>query len=260
MWAPAQAVVNYGELSGAMVIAAALTDRALNDRQKSWLTDRSGRLRGWVADAKRRSLPNMLARRQVQRGFLAIVFLGEIVLAWYLAKSVNYQGRGGGATAHDVVAADLLLFIAPLLVSALVLIKAGPRLMRSLIGSGHLPACLGKCLLAALAADILAYGALRVMDETFLVFGPRALLDWWDIRLWIYAVEYAVSGAIVSAVIISNLLSLAFAATGIGILLLGVTMLQVGLLAQIVARYPKGPLLGSSIAIAGLAAVVSDWM
>ena len=98
------------------------------------------------------------------------------------------------------------------------------------------------------------------LSMTVVAFGPRALLDWWDARLWIYAVEYALSGVIVSAIMIANLLAAILGAAGLGILVLALMLLQAELLARLIARYPKGSLLGSSIAVAGLAIVIKDWM
>jgi hypothetical protein len=159
-----------------------------------------------------------------------------------------------------VLVAESLLFAAPLCVAALVLIKAGPRLVHLLIGSGSLPVCVGKCFAAALAADAVAYGAIQVLGATFKAFGPRALLDWWDVRLWIYAIEHAVSGTIVSAMMIAHLLLAVCAAAGLVALLLMLMLLQIEIPARIIARYPRGALLGSSIAIAGLAVMIQDWI
>ncbi len=98
------------------------------------------------------------------------------------------------------------------------------------------------------------------MDATFIAFGPRALLAWWDPRLWIYAAEYAITGVIVSVLVIAGLLVALFAAAGLVVLLIVLTMLQAAFLAGIIARYPRGSLLGSSIAVAGLAIVIKDWI
>src|SRR5262249_41979739 len=157
----------------------------------------------------------------------------------------------GAATAGEVVMAELVLFVAPLCFSALLLVRFGPRFIDLLTRYRHLPACAAKCLGAAIAANALGYGALQVMNVTFLGFGPRALLDWWDFRLWIYAVEYAVSGAIVSAMMIANLLLATCVAAGAVIGLVALVLLQAELLARTVTRYPRGSLLGSSIAVAG---------
>jgi hypothetical protein len=258
MWSAPQSLVNYGEAVGTMIVAGVLIDWALNERQRTWLADRSARLWNGAAGVRRRWLLDIFGRAQFQRVFLALVFLGEAVLVWDLARRMGY--RGMTATLRDVLVADLLLFIMPLCVAAAALIAAGRRLMALLVGSGNLPACLGKCAAAALAANLIAYGALRAMDATFVAFGPRALLDWWDVRLWIYAAEYALSGVIVSAIMIANLLVAILGAAGLGILVLALTLLQAELLARLIARYPKGSLLGSSIAVAGLAIVIKDWM
>jgi hypothetical protein len=258
MWSSAQALVNYGEAVGTMIVAGALADWSLNDRQRRRLANGAARMWGFVAAARRRWVPDKLCHPQLQRNFLAVVFLCEAVLVWYLANRMDY--RGTSASPGDVLAANLLLFVAPLCVAALSLVKAGPRLVRLLVGAGNLPACLGKCAVAALAADALGYGALRLMNATFMAFGPRALLDWWDARLWIYAAEYALSGVIVSAIMIANLLVAVLGAAALGILVLALTLLQAELLARLITRYPKGSLLGSSIAVAGLAIVIKDWM
>ena len=258
MWSSAQALVNYGEAVGTMIVAGALADWSLNDAQRRRLADAAVRARGLVADLRRRGLLDQLCHPQLQRNFLAVVFLCEAMLVWYLAHRMDY--RGTYATAGDILVADLMLFVMPLGVAAWVLVKAGPRLVTLLVGSGNLPSCFAKCLAAALFADLLGYGALKLMNATFVVFGPRALLDWWDARLWIYAAEYAVSGAIVSAMMIANLLAALLGATGLALLLVASVLLQFELLGRMIARYPKGSLLGSSIAVAGLAIVIKDWM
>jgi hypothetical protein len=113
---------------------------------------------------------------------------------------------------------------------------------------------------AALGADLLGYAALQVMNETFIAFGPRADLAWWDVRLWIYAAEYALSGVIVSAMMIANLLAATLGAAGLGLVLIAAVLLQAELLARVVARHPNRVLLGGGVAVAGLATVVKDWM
>src|SRR6185437_8928367 len=148
----------------------------------------------------------------------------------------------------------------PLAVAAAALFTAGPRLVAALTGRGGLIACLGKCAAAAIAAGALGYGALKVMNLTFVAFGPRALLDWWDPRLWIYAVEYAIAGVIISATMIASLLAALLAGAGLVIGLIMLALLQAEFLAGLIARYPRGSLLGSSIAVAGLAIVIKDWI
>jgi hypothetical protein len=258
MWSSAQALVNYGEAVGTMIVAGALADWSLNDAQRRRLADGGARLRGFVATARRRWVLDKLCHPQLQRNFLAVVFVCEAVLVWYLANRMGY--RGTRASAGDILLADLLLFVAPLCVAALSLVKAGPRFVRLLVGAGNLPACLAKCAMAALGAGALGYGALQLMNATFAAFGPRALLDWWDARLWIYAAEYAFSGVIVSAIMLASLLVAVLAAAGLVVLFLALTLQQAEFLARIIARYPKGSLLGSSIAVAGLAIVIKDWM
>jgi hypothetical protein len=258
MWTSAQALVNYGEAVGTMIVAGALGDWSLNDAQRRRLADGATRLWAVIGGVRRRGLVDKFCRPQPQRNFLAVVFLCEALLVWCLARHMDY--RGTYATAGDILLADLLLFAMPLGVATYALVKAGPRLVTLLVGSGNLPSCWAKCVAAALAADLLGYGALRLMDATFIAFGPRADLDWWDVRLWIYAAEYAVSGVIVSAMMVANLLAVLFGAAGLAVLLVGLAMLQIELFARIIARYPKGSLLGSSIAVAGLAIVIKDWM
>jgi hypothetical protein len=65
---------------------------------------------------------------------------------------------------------------------------------------------------------------------------------------------------IVSAMVIASLLLALLAAAGAAILLVNLTLLEGELLARIIARYPRGSLLGSSIAVAGLAIVIKDWI
>jgi hypothetical protein len=59
---------------------------------------------------------------------------------------------------------------------------------------------------------------------------------------------------------LASLLVAVLAAAGLVVLFLALTLQQAELLARIIARYPKGSLLGSSIAVAGLAIVIKDWM
>ena len=252
--------MNDAELVGAMIIVAVLADWALNEPQRRWLTDRAARTRDWVGQARRRSLLDIFGRTKLQRVFLALVFLCEELLVRDLAQHRRDQGRDGAASAQDVLVAETVLFIAPLCVAAMVLVTAGPRVVDALSARGDLPACLAKSFAATLIAGLLAYGAIVVMDKTFLAFGPRALLDWWDIRLWIYAAEYAVTGAIVSVVMISTLLFVACAAAGVATLVVGFTMQQADILARTVAHYPKRGLLAGSTAVVGLAAIVQDWL
>jgi hypothetical protein len=257
MWAPTQILVNYGEGVGTMIVASSLIDWTLGDRQRSWLADRSARLWAFAAGVRRRWLLDAFSHAPVRQVFLAFVFLSEAVLVWQVSARMGY--RGAHATLSDVVVADLMLFVAPLCVSALALCLAGPRLIRLLVGSGNLLACLAKSFAAAIAANSLGYGMLRVMSATFLAFGPRAWLDWWDPRLWVYAAEYALSGVIVSAMLIASLLAAALSAAGLFLVLIALIRRQVEFFAGLIARYPKGSLLGSSVAVAGLAIVIKDW-
>jgi hypothetical protein len=257
MWSSAQALVSYGEAVGTMIVAGALADWSLNDRQRGRLAATAAHARSFIADVRRRALLDRFDHPQMRRNFLAAVFLCDALIVFYLARRMGYHGSG--ANALDVLAGDLLLFIMPLAVAAAALAAIGPPLVALLTGRGNLPACFGKCLLAALAADALGYGALRVMNLTFIAFGPRAALDWWDARLWIYAVEYAASGVIASAMVIASLLFAMLAVAGLAILALVMVLVQAELLAGIIARYPRGSLLGSSIAVAGLAIVIKDW-
>jgi hypothetical protein len=258
MWSSAQALVNYGEAVGTMIVAGALADWSLNDRQRGLLGAAAARARSFVAGIRRRALLDRFGHPQMRRNFLAAVFLCDALIVAYLAHRMGY--RGSTASAPDVLVGDLLLFVMPLAVAAAALAAIGPPLITLLTGRGNLPACLGKCLLAALAADALAYGALQVMNLTFVAFGPRAGLDWWDARLWVYAVEYAASGVIVSAMVIASLLFAVLAAAELLILLMMMVLVQAEFLARVIARYPRGALLGSSIAVAGLAIVIKDWV
>ena len=258
MWSSAQALVNYGEAVGTMIVAGALADWSLNDRQRRLLGAAAARVRTVVAAIRRRALLDRFAHPQMRRNFLAAVFLCDALIVAYLAHRMGY--RGSTASAPNVLAGDLLLFVMPLAVAAAALAAIGPPLIALLTGRGNLIACLGKCLLAALAAGAFAYGALRVINLTLHAFGPRAALDWWDARLWVYAVEHAASGVIVSAMVIASLLFGVLAAAGLSILLVMMVLLQAEFLAGIIARYPRGSLLGSSIAVAGLAIVIKDWV
>jgi len=258
MWASAQALVNYGEAVGTMIVAGALADWSLSDAQRRRLADGAARLRTFVADIGQRRLVGAFCHPQLQRNFLAAVFLCESLLVCLLARHLDY--RGTEATARDVLIGELLLFVVPLGVAALALLKTGPRLIRLMLGRGNLPACFAKCLVAALVANVLGFAALELMNETYFAFGPRAELDWWDARLTIYAAEYAVSGMIVSAMMIANLLLVVLAAASLVLMLMGSLLLEADLFARLIARYPKGSLLGSSIAVAGLAIVLKDWM
>jgi hypothetical protein len=258
MWASAQALVNYGEAVGTMIVAGALADWSLNDAQRARLARGAARTWAVVADLRGRALTARLCRPQPQRNFLAVVFLCQALLVWHLARHMDYHGNA--ATARDVLFADLLLFVLPLGVAAWALVRGGPRLVRLLVGRQNLPACLGKCVAAALAAGLLGYAALALMNTTFQAFGPRAEIDWWDVRLSIYAAEYALAGVIVSVMLIAGLLVAILGATGLALLLVAAVLLQAEFLARIVARYPRGSLLGSSIAVAGLAIVIKDWM
>src|SRR5262249_51654144 len=155
--------------------------------------------------------------------------------------------RGTSASVRNVLLGDLMLFVMPLGVAAAALFRAGPRLLAALTGHGGLLVCLGKCLAAAIVADALGYGALKGVDATVMAFGPRALLDWWDPRLWIYAAEYAITGVIVSAMVIATLLLALLTAAGLVAALIKLVLLQAELIAGMVSRYPRGSLLGSSI-------------
>jgi hypothetical protein len=258
MWSSAQALVSYGEMVGTMLVAGALADWSLGDAQRRWLGGRAARVRTASGAARRRRLLDLLCHPKVRRNLLAAAFLCDAVLVSHLALRIGY--RGTSATARDILLGELLLFVAPLGVTAWALAGAGPRFVALLAGRGNLPACWAKCAAAALAATLLGYAALATIDATFRAFGPRAVLDWWDARLWIYAAEYALAGVIVSAMMIAGLLVVLLGAAGLALLVIGLAMAQGELLARIIARYPRGALLGSSIAVAGLAVVLKDWM
>jgi hypothetical protein len=258
MWSSAQALVTYGETVGTMIVAGALADWSLGDAQRRWLGERAAEARAFVAAVRRRRLLDLLCRQRVQRGLLAVAFLCDLALDWQLTRRIDY--RGTLATGHDILLGKLLLFVVPLAVAALVLVRAGPRFVALLVGRGNLPVCWAKCAAVALAAGLLGYGSVALIDATLRTFGPRAVLDWWDARLWIFAAEHALSGVIASALTIAGLLVVLLGAAGLALLLVGLAIGQIGLLARIIARYPRGALLGSSIAVAGLAVVIKDWM
>ncbi len=258
MWAVTQALVSYAEVLGTIFVACALIDWMLADRQRRRIAEAAARLRGVAAAAQRRWMVEKFGRPRLRRVLLAGVFLGEALAFSFFAHRMGYGSHA--ANARDVLIGELLLFVAPFCVTAVVLIAAGPRLIAALTDTGNLLACTGKCLATALAADAAGYGALRAMDATFAVFGPRALIAWWDARLWIYAAEYAVSGVIVSAIAIAQLLLAICAAAGLATLALMLALLQAEGLAGMMRRYPRQPLLGSSIALAGLAVIAKDWI
>ncbi len=256
MWAATQALVSYAEALGTIFVVGALIDWMLVDRQRRRIADGAARLWGLAGAARRRWVAEKLGRRHVRRAFLAAVFLGEALVFSFLARRMGYGSRA--ANAGDVLIGDLLLFVAPFCLAAVALIAAGPRLIAALTDGGNLLACTAKCLTVALAADVAGYGALRAMDATFALFGPRALIDWWDPRLWVYAAEYAVSGVIVSAMAIAHLLLAICAVAGVATLALVLGLLQAEALAGVIRRYPRQPLLGSSIALAGLAVMAKQ--
>ncbi len=156
MWSSAQALMNYGEAVGTMIVAGALADWSLNDRQRGLLAAAAARVRGLAAGIRRRALLDRFGHPQMRRNFLAAVFLCDALIVSYLAHHMGY--RGAGASAGDVLAGDLLLFVVPLGVAAAALLTAGPRLVALLTDRGGLLAGLGKCIAAAIAAGALAYG------------------------------------------------------------------------------------------------------
>jgi len=258
MWSSAGLLVSYGEAVGTIVVAGALVDWSLSDRQRQRLAAASARLHGLIAAFRRRALLDRFGQPKMRRSVLAAVLLCDALIVGCLAHQMGYGGSR--ASALDVFLGDLMLFAMPLAVAAAALATAGPRLVTVLTARGDLLACLGKCVVATLATGALGYGALQVMNTTFLAFGPRALLDWWDPRLWIYAAEYAGSGVIVSATIIAGLLAAMLAAVGLATMLVALTLLQADLVARIIARYPRGALLGAGTAVAGIAVVAKAWI
>jgi hypothetical protein len=258
MWSTAELLVNYGEAVGTMVVAGALADWSLNDRQRGLLADAAARTRAVTTGIRRRTLLDRFDHPQMRRNFLAAVFLCDALIVSYLAHQMGYRGTGAGA--RDVLVGHLLLFVMPLAVAGTALAAAGRRLVVLVTARGNLAVCVGKSVIAALAADAFGYGALRVMNATFLAFGPRALLDWWDPRLWVYAIEYAASGVIVSAMVLASLLAAALAAAGLATMSVALVLLQTEFLTRLIARYPRGALLGASIAVAGIAIVARDWI
>ncbi len=252
-----QALASYGEIAATIVLAGALIDWMLNDAQRRRVADGAARVRAWAGAARRRSVVGQFDCPGVRQFFLASVLVAETLLFWYLGHRMGYRGQA--TAAGDVTLHDLVLFVAPLAMTATVLVAAGPRLIAFLTGSESLLACAAKCLAAALAADLAGYGALRAMDATLAVFGPRALIEWWDVRLWIYAAEYAASGIVVSAIAIAHLLFAICAARLLASLALRLALLQSEVLVRVIRRYPKQPLLGSVTALAGLAVIIKDW-
>jgi len=258
MWWSAELLVNYGEAIGTIVVAGALADWSLNEWQRQRLTAIAARARAFAAGLRQRNLLERFGHPPMRRNFIAAVFACDALIVACLAHHMGYQGTSG--TARDVLLGHFLLFLVPLTVAGAALFMAGPQLIAALTGRGGLLVCLGKCVAAAIAAGTLGYGALRVMTLTFGAFGPRALLDWWDFRLSIYAVEYAISGVIVSAMMIAGLLVALLAAAGLISGLIMLVLLQAELIAGLIRRFPRGSLLGSSIAVAGLAILIKDWI
>jgi hypothetical protein len=257
MWSFTQILAHYGEVAGTVLAGGALLHWMLDDRRQAQLANGATRILDWAHDVRHRRMLDLFARPQVWRPFLAAVFAYESLLLWYFAAGLNY--RGTTASFGDVVMGDLLLFVAPLGVAAAALYFAGHRLVNLLTGTGGLFACFCKCIAAVIVASMLAFQALQVMDATYFSYGPRALLAWWDTRLWVYAVEYALSGVIVSGLVIALLLLAACTMTAIVILPLILTLLQAEVVAYVVVRSPKLPLVAGSIALAGLGSVAKGW-
>jgi hypothetical protein len=258
MLSPTQVLANYGEVVATMIVVGALLDWTLDERQRDRLVAFARRIRDLAAALRRRLVLDRFAQSGVRSALLTSAFLAEALLVFGLARHLDYRGDWAGP--RDILIGDMLLFAAPLGVAAAAFAAGGPRLVALLTGRGHLLACLGKCLAAAVTTDILAYGALRAMNVTYLTFGPRALLPWWDVRLWVYAVEYAASGMIVGAMLIAHLLLAVCIAAGLAAVVIAIAVLQAELVARAVARYPRIPLLGCSIVVAGLASVAKSWV
>ncbi len=257
MWSSAQVLVNYGETVGTTIVAGALADWSLGDPQRRWLAGRAACVWALVGAVRGRGLLDVLARPRLQRTLLAAAFLCDLALDWHLASSIRY--RGTSATGPGILLGELLLFGMPLGVAAFALVEAGPRFVGLLVGRRNLPIAWATCTAVALAAVLLGYAAIQVLDVTFRAFGPRAVLDWWDARLWIFAAEHALSGVIVNAMVIAGLLAVLLGAAGLALLAVVLVMMQIEFFAGIIARYPRGALLGASITVAGLAIMIKDW-
>lgn len=258
MWSSTQALASYGQAVGTMFVAGTLLDWRLGDRQRQRIAECSRRLWDLAADVRQRRVVGQFDRPQVRQLLLTGILVAEALAFWHLGHRIGYGGHA--TTAGDLALRELVLFAAPFGIAAAALMMAGPRLIAFLTGGGDLLVCTGKCLAAALAADLAGFGALRLMDATVTVFGPRALIDWWDAPLWIYGAEYLVSGVIVSVAMIAQLLLAICAASWLAVVLFALTRLQHEAAARVIRHYPKRSLLGTSIALAGMAVLVKDWM
>jgi hypothetical protein len=251
-------LANYGQAVGTMFVTGALLDWRLADRQRQRITDCSQRLWGLAAEVRQRRLVGQFDRPQVQQLFLTAILAAEALAFWVLGHRVGYAGHA--TSVGDLALRELVLFAAPFGISATVLMVTGPRLVVFLTRGGDLLACTGRCLAVALAADLAGYGTLRLVETTLGTFGPRAMIDWWDVGLWIYGGEYALSGIVLSAMAIAQLMLAICVAAWLGLCWLALSRLQHEFVWGVIRRVPKQSLLGSSITLAGLAILAKDWL
>lgn len=252
------ALANYGQAVGTMFVTGALLNWRLADRQRQRITDCSQRLRGIATEVRHRRLVGQFDRPQVRQLFLTAILIAEALAFWLLGHRVGYDGHA--TTMGDLALRELVLFTAPFGIAAAVLMLAGPHLVVFLTRGGNLLACTGRCLAVALAADLAGYGALRLMDATVGTFGPRAMIDWWDLRLWIYGGEYALSGTILSAMAIAQLLLAICVAAWLALGMFALSRLQHEFVWGVIQRVPVRSLLGSSITVVGVAVLAKDWL
>ena len=209
---------------------------------------RGCRLRGaiWRSSAPAASGLLDLSVAQVQRNL------------WPLRATSRCSGRPRAASTtaappgSRATSCRDLFVVLPLGIAAWALVTAAAP--RDSSARARQSPCWAKCAAAALAAATKS-GALAVLNATLRAHGPRAVLDWWDPRLWLFAAEHAAWGVIANAAMIADLLVALLGAARLALLALTLMMLQIEFFARIIARYPRGALLGSSIAVAGPAIV-----
>jgi hypothetical protein len=252
------ALANVGQAVGTMFVTGALIDWRLADRQRQRITHCSQRLWGIATQVRQRRLTGQFDRPQVRQLLLTAILIAETLAFWLLGHRVGYAGHA--TTVGDLAFRELVLFAAPFGMAAAVLMLAGPHLVGFLTGGGNLLTCTGRCLAVALAADLAGYGAFRLMDASVATFGPRAMIDWWDVRLWIYGGEYALSGTILSAMAIAQLLLAICLATWLALGMVALSRLQHEFVWGVIQRVPKRSLLGSSITLVGVAVLAKDWL
>jgi hypothetical protein len=229
----------------------------LNERQKTWLRGLNATAGECFDTLKGGALSDGFRRRSLVTIVLFATLSAEIVLVWFLDTTVKYAGsRTTGL--FDVIMAEMLLFGFPLALSTIALFRLGPLLIAWLAAAPTLLRWIGRCLLSSLVALLLAIPAVGIMDLTFDAFGPRALLDWSDARLWIYAAEYTVSAVLLDGMIVSILLLVLGLSVGAIAFPAGRTLRQTEWLVTRLGRYSGPALLGGGTIVASIAALIKD--